>query len=883
MSHLSNFFHWCIGFLSIIVVAIQIPVQAQSGINEFGSFEQQLPSYWTRGNEPSGTTLSWATDQFRSMGHSLKIEKTSTGDSASWISENMCDLWSDKHFKNVDIKFGMYYMTSGVNTNPTTDDQKWFVSYSFYREDGSLIGEKKFELDQSVASTTGWVADTTAVGEISLPEDSWTTIIRFVGGKDATGTVWTDDYLFVGRDGWAGQDWNTQLGVPTGWFYWMPPIGGNDGVLDQGYENTVVTDEYAYNGNYSLKFDIPAGTHDGFVGTRKYPLNSQPPLGQSISMNEPQDITALNGIVPGDILRISVWIKGMNLYPDSAAAFWDAWSVAITPMFHNTIGNNAGFGDFWASDIPLRFPNATSFDWKQFYVDVPVQSGAVSMSVRLHPLGRFSGTVYMDQLTVEKLDLPQISEIGSFEQQLPSYWTRGNEPSGTTLSWATDQFRSMGHSLKIEKTSTGDSASWISENMCDLWSDKHFKNVDIKFGMYYMTSGVNTNPTTDDQKWFVSYSFYREDGSLIGEKKFELDQSVASTTGWVADTTAVGEISLPEDSWTTIIRFVGGKDATGTVWTDDYLFVGRDGWAGQDWNTQLGVPTGWFYWMPPIGGNDGVLDQGYENTVVTDEYAYNGNYSLKFDIPAGTHDGFVGTRKYPLNSQPPLGQSISMNEPQDITALNGIVPGDILRISVWIKGMNLYPDSAAAFWDAWSVAITPMFHNTIGNNAGFGDFWASDIPLRFPNATSFDWKQFYVDVPVQSGAVSMSVRLHPLGRFSGTVYMDQLQIKKNGVTDITNEPGTPTNFSLSQNYPNPFNPSTVVSYSLPTNSFVSLIIYDLLGREVKTLINNEQNSGTYQVQWNGENNYGSKVSSGTYIYTIRTGSYYEARKMVLLK
>ena len=476
-----------------------------------------------------------------------------------------------------------------------------------------------------------------------------------------------------------------------------------------------------------------------------------------------------------------------------------------------------------------------------------------------------------------------INEFGSFEQQLPSYWTRGNEPSGTTLSWATDQFRSMGHSLKIEKTSTGDSASWISENMCDLWSDKHFKNVDIKFGMYYMTSGVNTNPTTDDQKWFVSYSFYREDGSLIGEKKFELDQSVASTTGWVADTTAVGEISLPEDSWTTIIRFVGGKDATGTVWTDDYLFVGRDGWAGQDWNTQLGVPTGWFYWMPPIGGNDGVLDQGYENTVVTDEYAYNGNYSLKFDIPAGTHDGFVGTRKYPLNSQPPLGQSISMNEPQDITALNGIVPGDILRISVWIKGMNLYPDSAAAFWDAWSVAITPMFHNTIGNNAGFGDFWASDIPLRFPNATSFDWKQFYVDVPVQSGAVSMSVRLHPLGRFSGTVYMDQLQIKKNGVTDITNEPGTPINFSLSQNYPNPFNPSTVVSYSLPTNSFVSLIIYDVLGREVKTLINNEQNSGTYQVQWNGENNYGSKVSSGTYIYTIRTAGYYEARKMVLLK
>ncbi|MFA4924387.1 MAG: T9SS type A sorting domain-containing protein, partial [Ignavibacteriaceae bacterium] len=262
---------------------------------------------------------------------------------------------------------------------------------------------------------------------------------------------------------------------------------------------------------------------------------------------------------------------------------------------------------------------------------------------------------------------------------------------------------------------------------------------------------------------------------------------------------------------------------------------------------------------------------------------YNGNYSLKFDIPVGTHDGFVGTRKYPLNSKIPTRSAVK-NESLDITALNGIVPGDILRISVWIKGMNLKPDSAAAVGDAWSVALTPIFHNTIGNNAGWGEFWASDIPLKFPNATSFDWTQFYVDVPVQDGALALSVRLHPLGRFSGTVYMDALEIKKiNDVTDINNETKTPTEFSLSQNYPNPFNPSTIINYSLPTNSLVRIIIYDLLGREIKTLINSEKNSGTYQVQWNGDNNFGSKVSSGTYIYSIRAGSFYQAKKLVLLK
>ena len=109
-------------------------------------------------------------------------------------------------------------MTQGVNTNPATEDEKWYVSFTFYREDNSVIGETKFELDQSVASTGGWVADTTDIGDVILPEDAYTTIIRFVGGKDATGTVWTDDYIFVGRGGWAGQDWNTSVGVPTGWF-----------------------------------------------------------------------------------------------------------------------------------------------------------------------------------------------------------------------------------------------------------------------------------------------------------------------------------------------------------------------------------------------------------------------------------------------------------------------------------------------------------------------------------------------------------------------------------------------------------------------------------------------------------------------------------------
>src|SRR5690348_9404320 len=90
------------------------------------------------------------------------------------------------------------------------------------------------------------------------------------------------------------------------------------------------------------------------------------------------------------------------------------------------------------------------------------------------------------------------TSIGGFEGTLPSYWTKGNQPGTSTLSWATDQSRSLGHSLKIEKPSaTTDSAAWISENMCDIWSPQHLKNVDILVGAYVKTQGVNMNPAAD--------------------------------------------------------------------------------------------------------------------------------------------------------------------------------------------------------------------------------------------------------------------------------------------------------------------------------------------------------------------------------------------------
>ena len=93
----------------------------------------------------------------------------------------------------------------------------------------------------------------------------------------------------------------------------------------------------------------------------------------------------------------------------------------------------------------------------------------------------------------------------------------------------------------------------------------------------------------------------------------------------------------------------------------------------------------------------------------------------------------------------------------------------------------------------------------------------------------------------------------------------------------------PTEFIVHNNFPNPFNPTTTISYELPKNSFVNIIIYDLLGREVKVLVSGELVSGFHEIIWDGKDNFGRSVGAGVYFYLIKAGEFRQMKKMVLLK
>lgn len=97
-----------------------------------------------------------------------------------------------------------------------------------------------------------------------------------------------------------------------------------------------------------------------------------------------------------------------------------------------------------------------------------------------------------------------------------------------------------------------------------------------------------------------------------------------------------------------------------------------------------------------------------------------------------------------------------------------------------------------------------------------------------------------------------------------------------GVSAISSE--TPSRFTLGQNYPNPFNPSTKISFSIPKNEFVSIKVFDISGKEIAQLVNNEMKAGSYEYTFNG-----SSLASGVYFYRISTPNFTETKKMTLVK
>ena len=121
--------------------------------------------------------------------------------------------------------------------------------------------------------------------------------------------------------------------------------------------------------------------------------------------------------------------------------------------------------------------------------------------------------------------------------------------------------------------------------------------------------------------------------------------------------------------------------------------------------------------------------------------------------------------------------------------------------------------------------------------------------------------------------------------YDGDTLSSEIQFNSMSHRDIELEfeAPLPSSFALHQNYPNPFNPVTTIRYDVPDNGMVRIIIYDLMGRKIKTLVDGVSTPGRYSITWNGTDDFGKPVSSGMYFYRMKSTAFQSVKKLMLLK
>jgi len=177
-------------------------------------------------------------------------------------------------------------------------------------------------------------------------------------------------------------------------------------------------------------------------------------------------------------------------------------------------------------------------------------------------------------------------------------------------------------------------------------------------------------------------------------------------------------------------------------------------------------------------------------------------------------------------------------------------------------------------WITLSIDSLPWFEsvNFLDNNFGWITGYMGTILYTTNGGT--DWEL------QESGVSDVLYSLHLINNkgcvvgSSGAI----LYTTNGGVTDIQNNNNNFYSFNLSQNYPNPFNPITVIKFSISKSNRVTLKIYDILGREIKTLLNEEKTAGNYEIEFNATN-----LNSGLYFYRIFCDGYSDTKKMLLVK
>jgi len=279
------------------------------------------------------------------------------------------------------------------------------------------------------------------------------------------------------------------------------------------------------------------------------------------------------------------------------------------------------------------------------------------------------------------------------------------------------------------------------------------------------------------------------------------------------------------------------------------------------WNTWSGIPCDWM--EDPFvsnskaySGSNSVWIQPYNDLIKTIPDYTAGKYSVEFYlyIPSGYTASWCQQGVF-INSDSTEWGFIAMFDQSG----NGNIAGG-----------------------GWGTAQFSFSYDTWMHNELIVDLNSDWAEYYFEGTRIHSWQWTLGAggdiIPLQLSVTNIMGFDFPNPPESSQWYMDDYKLVRIDTTVGVNDFSVPLNFILNQNYPNPFNPSTNIQYAIGSRQFVTIEVYDLLGREVATLVNEEKPAGNYEVKFNG-----STFPGGIYFYQLKAGKFIQTRKMVMLR
>jgi Tol biopolymer transport system component len=182
----------------------------------------------------------------------------------------------------------------------------------------------------------------------------------------------------------------------------------------------------------------------------------------------------------------------------------------------------------------------------------------------------------------------------------------------------------------------------------------------------------------------------------------------------------------------------------------------------------------------------------------------------------------------------------------------------------------------AAYDPAWLAESNLKLQISTNGGSNWTECWSAA-----DDGGVMNWRKITVDLSAYAGNSNLKLGWEYVGNNGNSIGLDGIKLTGvAGALKVNDNKNIPIKFSISQNYPNPFNPTTTINYSIPKPCIVTLKVYDILGREAATLVNEQKNAGNYSVQFAA----GSKqLASGIYIYRIQAGNFVDSKKLILMK